>query len=357
MMVIKKRGKRFQLKKMAKSRSRRKSASRRCMLHPRPSKFTRHWNLDNTAHSTSNKKIPKSTATEPSLKKDWEDATCSVCMEYPHNAVLLLCSSHDKGCRPFMCGTSRRFSNCLDQFKKAHAKARDLQAPPSLAQVGSITPSDSEDASLEGDDEGPVERWEVGELVCPLCRGQVKGWTVVEPARAYLNLKHRGCMEEGCGFTGTYRDLRRHVELEHPCSRPCQVDPERQRDWRRFERERDREDVMSTIRSTMPGAVVLGDYVIEGGEPSAAEDGNWLDVLLLFQALGPAAEGAMGGGRNLSSRLRRLAMGRHRGGIVGMGSTSGLGEWGEGSDSDDFAAGPFQRRRRRTRRRALRDMH
>ncbi|KAI6689373.1 hypothetical protein NL676_026201 [Syzygium grande] len=30
-------------------------------------------------------------------KKAWDQATCSVCMEYPHNAVLLLCSSYDKG--------------------------------------------------------------------------------------------------------------------------------------------------------------------------------------------------------------------------------------------------------------------
>uniref|UniRef100_A0A7N0TW75 Uncharacterized protein n=1 Tax=Kalanchoe fedtschenkoi TaxID=63787 RepID=A0A7N0TW75_KALFE len=78
------------------------------------------------------------------LAKDWEGATCSVCMECPHNAVLLLCSSHDKGCRPYMCGTSLRFSNCLDQYKKAYTK------------VG--------------------EKCEVSALACPLCRGQVKGW-------------------------------------------------------------------------------------------------------------------------------------------------------------------------------------
>lgn len=55
-------------------------------------------------------------------KKDWEDAMCSVCMERPHNAVLLLCSSHEKGCRPYMCGTGPRLSNCLAQFKKAYSK-------------------------------------------------------------------------------------------------------------------------------------------------------------------------------------------------------------------------------------------
>ncbi|CAJ2657080.1 unnamed protein product [Trifolium pratense] len=54
-------------------------------------------------------------------KKECEDVTCSVCMEYPHNAVLL-CSSHDKGCRPYMCGTSLRHSHCLDHYKKAYTK-------------------------------------------------------------------------------------------------------------------------------------------------------------------------------------------------------------------------------------------
>lgn len=33
--------------------------------------------------------------------------------------------------------------------------------------------------------------------------------------------------------------------------------------WRRLEHEREREDVISTIRSSMPRSVVFGDYVIE----------------------------------------------------------------------------------------------
>ncbi|GAB2271978.1 hypothetical protein Dimus_038941 [Dionaea muscipula] len=57
-----------------------------------------------------------------SEKKDWEAAACAVCMEFPHNAVLLLCSSHNKGCRPYMCATGHRFSNCLDQYRKAYTK-------------------------------------------------------------------------------------------------------------------------------------------------------------------------------------------------------------------------------------------
>ncbi|KAL3641327.1 hypothetical protein CASFOL_016295 [Castilleja foliolosa] len=168
---------------------------------------------------------------ETSEKKEWKKAVCSVCMEYPHNAVLLLCSSHEKGCRPYMCATSSRYSNCLEQYRKAHC----------------------------------------GRL-CPLCRGQVKGWTVVDPARKYLNSKKRTCMKDNCSFRGKYRDLRKHVKSEHPLARPRDVDPTRAEKWKRLENERELDDVFSTIRSTMPGAVVMGDYVIESDN-----DGFWSD--------------------------------------------------------------------------------
>ncbi|PNX97370.1 hypothetical protein L195_g020599, partial [Trifolium pratense] len=52
----------------------------------------------------------------------WEEARCPVCMEHPHNTVLLICSSHEKGCCPYMCNTGYRHSNCLDQFCKSFAE-------------------------------------------------------------------------------------------------------------------------------------------------------------------------------------------------------------------------------------------
>ncbi|KAL0427042.1 UNVERIFIED_CONTAM: hypothetical protein Slati_2879000 [Sesamum latifolium] len=62
--------------------------------------------------------------------KEWEAARCPVCMEHPHNAILLICSSHEKGCRPFMCDTSYRHSNCFDQFRKSFSDASaELQSP------------------------------------------------------------------------------------------------------------------------------------------------------------------------------------------------------------------------------------
>ncbi|THG14601.1 hypothetical protein TEA_014218 [Camellia sinensis var. sinensis] len=33
--------------------------------------------------------------------------------------------------------------------------------------------------------------------------------------------------------SGTYTDLRKHARTEHPCVRPSEADPERQRNWRR----------------------------------------------------------------------------------------------------------------------------
>lgn len=218
------------------------------------------------------------------FKRDWEDATCSVCMECPHNAVLLLCSSHEKGCRPYMCGTSFRYSNCLDQYKKAYTKVTTHQSNLLHDSVDSQTI-----------DPFSGENSKVTELACPLCRGQVKGWTVVEPAREYLNAKKRNCMQDNCSFIGSYKELRKHVKAEHPTAKPREVDPTLEQKWQRLEHEREREDVWSTIRSSMPGAVVFGDYVIEGshyGFDSDEEDDSALgaDIMGLNEAIDAGIE-------------------------------------------------------------------
>ncbi|XP_075509376.1 uncharacterized protein LOC142545855 [Primulina tabacum] len=191
-----------------------------------------------------------------SEKKEWEDAVCAVCMDFPHNAVLLLCSSYEKGCRAYMCATSHRYSNCLEQYRKAYTKVSLTKSTES--SLWSIDGTEfSERSGL------PNGKKETSELLCPLCRGLVKGWTVVEPARRYLNKKKRTCMQDKCSFLGTYKELRKHVKSEHPLSRPRDVDPSRAEKWKELENERDLNDVFSTIRSTIPGAIVIGDYVIE----------------------------------------------------------------------------------------------
>ncbi|KAE8709830.1 nitrate reductase [Hibiscus syriacus] len=191
-------------------------------------------------------------------KKDWEAAKCSVCLEFPHNAVLLLCSSYDKGCRPYMCATSKRFSNCLRQYKKAYTKVASIDSMDNSSII-----------SVEGK---PIEKMEVSELLCPLCRGQVKGWTVVEPVRKYLNRKKRACMQDKCSFVGTYKELKKHVREMHPLARPREVDSVLKEKWKKLENEREWNDVISTIMSSTPGAMVLGDYVIDPGDHGIYRD-------------------------------------------------------------------------------------
>ena len=204
----------------------------------------------------------KKSSSKESEKNDWEDATCSVCMEVPHNAILLLCSSYNKGCRPYMCATSHRYSNCFEQYKKAYTKATSVQSLQLETDYSNYDLSAGE----------PNDNREVPELLCPLCRRQVKGWTVVEAARKSLNAKKRSCMQDGCSFVGNYKELRKHVRSKHPFSRPREVDPVREEKWQRLECERERNDVISTILSSTPGAMVLGDYVLEPNDHAFYSD-------------------------------------------------------------------------------------
>lgn len=290
------------------TRGRRRISSRQCRPTPYPLASCTHIISDDMNPNKCSKTLEK---------KDWVDATCSVCMEYPHNAVLLLCSSHDKGCRPYMCGTSVRYSNCLDQYKKAYTKVTSsLQLP--------LSQSLDDNLNSGPFSSWPIEKCEVTVLACPLCRGQVKGWTVVEPAREYLNAKNRSCTQDNCSFAGTYKELRKHVRADHPCARTREVDPALEQKWRRLERERERDDVISTIRSSMPGALVFGDYVLEGGhyafDTDEEEDGfdvgvrdenegfqvgidrNLVNVFVLLHAFGPG--GNVGQNRGMRQHER-----------------------------------------------------
>ncbi|CAM0951637.1 unnamed protein product [Alopecurus aequalis] len=146
---------------------------------------------------------------EPTLaateKCAWKDAVCPVCIECPHDAVLLLCSSHDKGCRPYVCGTDFLHSNCLEQLMESRRNSGSCDEPGSV------------------------------ELTCPLCRGEVKGYTLVEPAREQLNRNRRSCMQDGCSYIGTYRQLCKHARKKHPSAKPRAADPLHTYRWRRLE--------------------------------------------------------------------------------------------------------------------------
>ncbi|PSR96040.1 Bromodomain adjacent to zinc finger domain protein like [Actinidia chinensis var. chinensis] len=156
-------------------------------------------------------------------EKDWEEVRCPICMDHPHNAVLLLCSSRETGCHPYMCDTSYRHSNCLDQFRKS-------SAPNPSADLTEDVP-----------------------LFCPLCRGQINRWTVIEPARKFMNSKPRSCSLETCDFGGTYSELRKHARHEHPSVRPSEADSGRQLKWMRLERERNLQDIVSSASPLEPG--------------------------------------------------------------------------------------------------------
>ncbi|KAG8388290.1 hypothetical protein BUALT_Bualt02G0110200 [Buddleja alternifolia] len=175
---------------------------------------------------------------------EWEEARCPICIEHPHNAVLLVCSSQDKGCRPFMCDTSYRHSNCLDQYCKSSAAA------------------------------SPHEQQT--ELVCPLCRGRVTGWVVLEPARRFMNSKTRNCSLETCSYSGNYTELRKHARIEHPSNRPSEASPTRQSNWAILEQQRDIEDALahqSDMEYDLDGWPGLGEW----GEDDLWSDGSFFD--------------------------------------------------------------------------------
>ncbi|XP_049411061.1 uncharacterized protein LOC125874256 [Solanum stenotomum] len=193
-------------------------------------------------------------------EREWEEARCAICMEHPHNAVLLLCSSGEKGCLPYMCDTSYRHSNCLDQFCKLSSGTQS-EVPQERSTISGTM-------LHRGNQVQPSARttWSAGgqqpELVCPLCRGQIKGWIVVEAARKFMNSKHRSCSLETCNFNGNYGELRKHARLEHPSDRPAEADPQRLSDWRRLEIQRDVGDTLSAYETPV-GDLVPPDEFFE----------------------------------------------------------------------------------------------
>ncbi|KAM3410100.1 hypothetical protein ACQJBY_002379 [Aegilops geniculata] len=100
-------------------------------------------------------------------------------------------------------------------------------------------------------------------MKCPLCRGSVSGWIPAGEVRKYLDEKSRCCSHDCCKFVGSYEQLREHARTAHLLAKPALVDISRKRSWDRLEREQEFGDVISAIRSQNPGAVIVGDYVIE----------------------------------------------------------------------------------------------
>jgi hypothetical protein len=148
-----------------------------------------------------------------------------------------------------MCGTNYHQSNCLEQFKNAYLKEKPAQEVSTAVAAASKRPKDLE-------------------LACPICRGQVKGWTLVEPARQFLNRKKRTCSHEDCSFIGSYKKLCKHVMAEHPSSKPREVDPARLAEWKELESQKERQDAISIVTGLNPGFVIRGDYLIDPNSDS-----------------------------------------------------------------------------------------
>lgn len=291
--------------------------------------------------------------TEKELK-EWEEARCPVCMEHPHNAVLLLCSSNEKGCRPYMCDTSYRHSNCLDQFRKSFSESPSTpqlpeETQPSDTVSSPMLTSEVADANLDGDrsEEDPFtmhtlscENKTQSKLVCPLCRGQINGWTVVEPARHFMNAKSRSCARETCEFNGTYTDLRKHARLEHPSVRPSEADPERQRNWRRLERQRDLGDLLSTLQSS------FGE---ERGDDSILpiDEGGWLTVFFLIRVFRPSSSSRSSSWSGTSRARAQLTIRRRSTRLWGESyeAESGSASRDEDNESSDGGSGPWRHAR------------
>lgn len=293
-----------------------------------------------TAPCSSSVTQPKTSPPSEDDLKEWEDARCPVCMEHPHNAVLLVCSAYDKGCRPYMCDTSYRHSNCLDQFRKSFVEgpaetpsegAGPTESPSEgLGPTEIMTTVESIETLVTSQEEGKSQSQgsvvaEIGsmhklqqKLVCPLCRGQISGWVVVDLARDFMNSKTRTCASETCEFSGNYSDLRKHARSDHPQVRPSEADPERQRSWRRLERQRDIGDVLSTIQST------LGD----DQDDLPMDERGWITIFFLFRVWQPSPS-------SRSSSWSGTSRARTRGQLRSRRSER---HWGEGYDADRASA-------------------
>ncbi|KAJ0257078.1 Uncharacterized protein HA466_0080100 [Hirschfeldia incana] len=158
-----------------------------------------------SCRSKKQKEETESPPVEPENVSEWEDVRCVICMEPPHNAVLLQCSSFSKGCRAYMCDTSARHSNCFKQYRRNKKNTSRCSSGKTLS--------------------------------CPYCRGEVQGTMKSTSARRFMNARPRCCSMDNCEFSGTYSQLKTHLKAEHPGFAAPKLDAwEHHQMWEEMER-------------------------------------------------------------------------------------------------------------------------
>ncbi|XP_031389321.1 uncharacterized protein LOC116201970 isoform X2 [Punica granatum] len=351
---------------MPKDRRERSVSSDRCRASPFRCSSSR------TKHPSS--KVPSET--EANIK-EWEEARCPVCIEHPHNAVLLILSTPTTPTTPTT--PIQEQSLLVNESSSPEIPQeeepllgnetlplQELSPPPNANLSGDISqrehsppanmssPTESTVTELheehaDGHVTTPSENPADPKLLCPLCRGQIKDWIVVDAARRYMNAKSRSCACATCEFSGTYMDLRKHARLEHPTVRPTEADPERQRSWRRLERQRDLGDLLSTLQSS---------FEEERGEDSLLpmDERGWLTVFFLIRVFRPESSSRNSSWSGTSRARAQLSFRRRSTRLWGEsydGETISFSTEDDNESSGD-EVGPW-RRLRRTRRRTTPD--
>ncbi|XP_010472629.1 PREDICTED: uncharacterized protein LOC104752241 [Camelina sativa] len=214
----------------------------------------------------------------PIASHEWEDVRCVICMEPPHNAVRLTCSFFSSGCRPYMCDTSVRHSNCFKSFQK----------------------------NIRNNHLGPKT------LHCPLCRGEVSQTTkVMKTARRFMNAKPRSCPVDNCEFLGTYTQLNKHSKTEHRGHIPRKVDPQRQSRWDMFERHTAYVDIMTAAGNPHTTEMVPQQLPSNHHHPHVLQvivDGTVWNII-------DSSQGRSGSGPANYVAMRFQTLGVYRGGI------------------------------------------
>lgn len=256
-----------------------------------------------------------------------------------------------------MCDTSYRHSNCLDQFRKSFSLDTSSTAPPQEEAQGStaeLSPAPTSESTITVVQEEVIveesptscENETPQKILCPLCRGDIKEWVVVEDARRFMNAKSRSCSCETCTYNGTYADLRKHARLEHPLVRPSEADPERERNWRRLERQRDLGDLLSTLQSSMGD-----DRADESIIP--IDDGSLLTVFFLIRVFRPGSSSRSSSWSGTSRTRAQLSIRRRSTRLWGESyeeETASSSREEDNNESSDDGSVPWMRRERVRRR-------